>query len=90
MVDLDADRAGVDGAGLAGVFAVSFKFGRWAGTEKAERVEVAFEISPLAVSVENAFAFGIGAVIGFSDWRRRGAAIGCLESSVAIDFNLLG
>ena len=77
VVDLDADGAGVDGAGLAGVLAFVFEFGRVARAEEAEGIEVALEVSPLAVGVENAFAFGIGSVIGFSDGDA-GAAIGCL------------
>ena len=31
--------------------------------EKAERVQVAFEVSPLAVGVENVFAFWVGTVV---------------------------
>ena len=62
MIDLDADGAGVDGAGFAGVFAFVFEFGRGAGTEEAEGIEVAFEVSPLAVGGEDALALGIGAV----------------------------
>jgi hypothetical protein len=64
VIDLDADGAGVNGTGLAGVLAFFFKFGRIAGTEKAKGVEVAFEVSPLAVGAENAFALGVGAVVG--------------------------
>ncbi len=76
MIDLDADGAGVDGAGFAGVFAFVLEFGRFAGTEKAEGVEVALEVSPLAVGVEDALALGVGAV-GFGDGGA-GAAIGSL------------
>ena len=72
MIDFDADRAGVNGAGLAGVFAVLFEFGSGAGTEEAERVEVAFEVSELAIGGEDAFAFGVGTVVGrLSSGRRR-------------------
>ncbi len=63
MVDFNADGAGVDGARFAGVLAFTFEFGRRAWAEKAERVQVAFEVSPLAVSVENAFAFRVGTII---------------------------
>jgi hypothetical protein len=35
------------------------QFGRVARTEKTEGIEIAFEVSPLAVSVENALAFGV-------------------------------
>ncbi len=69
VVDLDADGAGVDGAGFAGVFAVVLEFRRFAGTEEAEGVEVALEVSPLAVGGEDAFALGIGAV-GFCEAAR--------------------
>ncbi len=62
VIDLDADRAGIDGAGFAGVFAFAFEFGRFAGTEEAEGIEVALEVSPLAVGVEDALALGVGAV----------------------------
>ena len=77
MVDLDTDGAGVDGAGFAGVLAFVLEFGRFAGAEEAEGIKVALEVSPLAVGIENALAFGIGAVVGFSDGGA-GAAIGCL------------
>ena len=63
VVDFNADGAGVDGAGFAGVLALAFEFGRAAGAEKAERVQVAFEVSPLAVGVENVFAFWVGTVV---------------------------
>ena len=76
VVDFDADSGGVDGAGFAGVFAVVFEFGRFAGAEEAEGVEVALEISPLAVGAENAFTFRVGAV-GFCDGGG-GAAVGGL------------
>ena len=58
VVNLDTDGAGVDGAGFAGVLTVNLQFGRDARSEKAERVEVAFEISPLTKGVEYSFAFG--------------------------------
>ena len=76
VIDFNADGAGVDGAGFAGVVALAFEFGGLARTEEAEGVEIAFEISELAVGVENAFALGIGGV-GFEDGRA-GAAIGSL------------
>ena len=76
VIDLDADGAGVDGAGFAGVFAFVLEFGRFAGTEKAEGIEVALEVSPLAVGGEDAFALGVGAV-GFGDGGA-GAAVGSL------------
>ena len=63
MIDFDTDGAGVDGAGFAGVFAFAFEFGRLARTEEAEGIEITLEISALAVSVENALAFGIGALV---------------------------
>ena len=74
VIDLDPDGAGIDSAGFAGVLAFRFQFGRVAGMEKAERVEIALEVSPLAVDVKNALALGIGAV-GFSDGGA-GAAVG--------------
>ena len=64
MIDFDADGAGINGAGFAGVFTVVFEFGRFAGSEKAEGIEIAFEISPLAVGVEDALALRVGAVVG--------------------------
>ena len=77
MVDFDADGARVDGAGFAGILAIVLEFGRVAGTEKAEGIEIAFKVSPLAIGVEDALAFEIGAVVGFDDGGA-GAAIGSL------------
>ena len=37
---------------------------RFARAEKTERIEVAFEVSPLAVGAEDAFALRVGAVVG--------------------------
>src|SRR5579863_6921271 len=74
MVDLDADSAGVNGAGFAGVFALALQFGSFAGTEEAERIEIALEVSPLAVGVEDALALWVRAV----DDCRSGAAVGSL------------
>jgi hypothetical protein len=62
VVDLDADGAGVDGAGFVGVFAVAFEFWRGARAEETQGVKVAFEVSPLAVGSENTFAFRIRAI----------------------------
>ena len=42
----------------------SLQFGSYARAEKAERIEIAFEVSPLAEGVEDAFALGIRAVVG--------------------------
>ena len=64
MVDFDSDGAGVDIAGLMGVLPVLFELGSGAGTEESERVEVAFEVSELAIGGEDAFALGIGTVVG--------------------------
>ena len=75
VIDFNTDGAGVDGAGFAGVLAFALQFRSFAGAEKAERVEVALEISPLAVSVEDAFALEVGAVFDHGDC---GAAIGGL------------
>ena len=75
MIYFDTDGAGVDGAGFAGVFAFVLKFGGIARTEKTEGIEIAFEVSPLAVGAENALAFGVGGGGGF-DYGGAGAAIG--------------
>ena len=64
VVDLDADRGGVDGAGFAGVFAFDLQFGSDARAEEAERIEIALKVSPLAEGVENRFALGVRAVLG--------------------------
>ena len=77
VIDFDADSAGVDSAGLAGVLAFALQFGRFAGAEETEGVEVTLEISPLAVGVEDAFALGVGGVGGFCYGGAR-AAIGSL------------
>src|SRR5579863_5132688 len=53
VVDFDADGAGVDGAGFAGVLAVVLEFGRVAGTEKAEGIEIALQVAPLSIGVED-------------------------------------
>ena len=67
MVDFDSDGRGVDGAGFAGVLAFDLQFGGGARAEEAERVEVAFEVSPLAEGVEDAFALGVSAVAVLDD-----------------------
>src|SRR5580704_4086798 len=59
VVNFYSDGGGVDGAGFAGVFAFELQFGSYARTEEAEGVEVAFEVSPLAESVEDTFALGV-------------------------------
>src|SRR5579872_210418 len=59
VVDLNADGARVDVAGLVGVFAVSFEFGSRTGPEESKGIEVAFEIPELTVGREDAFAVGI-------------------------------
>jgi hypothetical protein len=66
VIDLDADGAGVNGTGLAGVLSFFFKLGRFAGAEEAEGIEVAFKVSPLAVGVEDAFTLWVGAIAGGS------------------------
>ena len=62
VIDFDADSARIDGAGFTGVFAFPLQFGRLSGAEKAERIEVAFEVSQLAVGIEYALTFEVGAV----------------------------
>ncbi len=64
MVDFDADGRGVDGAGFAGVLAFELQFRSGARAQKAEGIEVAFKISPLAKGAEDAFAFRVGAIAG--------------------------
>jgi len=63
VVDFDADGRGVDGAGFAGVLTFDLQLGSDARAEKAERVEVAFEVSPLTEGVEDAFAVGVGPLL---------------------------
>jgi hypothetical protein len=53
------------------------QFRGFAGAEKTERVEVAFQVSPLAVGVEDALALWVGGIRGF-DYGGSGAAIGSL------------
>ena len=67
VIDFDADGAGINCAGLAGVFAFALQFGSFTGSEKTERIEIAFEISKLTVGVEDTFPFEVGAVAGFDD-----------------------
>ena len=62
MIDFDADGAGINGAGFAGVFAFALQFGCIAGAEESEGIEVAFEVSPLTIGVEDAFPLWVGAV----------------------------
>ncbi len=59
VIDLDADGRGVDGAGFAGIFTVDLQFGSDARTEKAERIEIALKVSPLAEGAEDALALGV-------------------------------
>ena len=77
VVDFDADGAGVNGAGFASVFAFCSSSGVGARAEEAEGVEVALEISILAVGAEDAVALGVGAV-GVSTTAVNGAAVGSL------------
>ena len=83
MIDLDADGTGVNATSFARVFAVVFEFGRGARTKEAERIEIAFEVSPLAVGGENSFAFGIGAVVA-GRGHRGGAGNLCLRHMSAL------
>jgi hypothetical protein len=62
VIDLDADGRGIDGASLAGIFAVALKFGMRARAEKAEGIEVGFEVSPLAVGGEDVLPIKVGAI----------------------------
>ena len=59
MIDFDADGGGVDGAGFARVFAVNLQFRSGTRRQKAEGIEIALEVSPLAVSVEYTFTLWI-------------------------------
>ena len=59
MIDLDADGAGVDGAGLAGALPFPFEFRGEARAQESEGVEVAFEVSVLAVGGKDAVALGV-------------------------------
>ena len=56
VIDFDADCAGINGAGLAGIFTLSSQFGSRPRRQEAERVEISLEISLLAVGGEYAFA----------------------------------
>ena len=67
VIDFNTDCAGIDGAGLASVLAIALQFWGFARTKKTDRVEVALEVSKLAVGVEHALALGIGGAGGFGD-----------------------
>ena len=58
--ELDADRAAIGIARLAGEFAVDLEVGLRLRTEEAEGVEVSLEVSPVPEKVENALAFRAG------------------------------
>src|SRR5215469_6197820 len=75
MIDLNSDRAGVNGAGLSGVLAVALKFGSGSWPQKSKGIEIALEISPLAVGCEHTFALRIGSV-GRSTVKHRAGGLG--------------
>ena len=60
VIDFHSDRAGVNGASFAGIFPFPLQLRGETGTQKAQGVEVAFEISELAVGGENTLTIGVG------------------------------
>ncbi len=70
--ELDADGAGVDAAGFAGELAFDLQFRLRLRLEETERIEIGFEVSPVAEGVEHAFALEAGRLheAGQNSWRR--------------------
>jgi hypothetical protein len=66
VIDFDADGAGVDASRFSRVLALDLQFGRHAGAEKTEGIEIALQISPLAVGIENGFAFSPAGIVRLS------------------------
>src|SRR5271154_3115864 len=62
VVDFDPNGAGVDGAGFTSVVVVDLQFRSGARTQKTEGIEIAFEVSPVAKGIKDAFALGVDAV----------------------------
>jgi len=60
--ELDANGAAVDAPCFVRELIVDSEIDVRGGTKKTERIEVGFEISPVAECVEHAFAFSIGRV----------------------------
>ena len=58
--ELGADGSAINPAGLVGKFAFQPKVGMGDGRQKAERVEIGFQISPEAERVKNAFTVAVG------------------------------
>ena len=62
MHELHSDRAAIDASRVLGKLAVDRQIGMRHGAEKAERIEIGFQISPAAECVEHALAFPVGFV----------------------------
>ena len=60
--ELCADGSAIYAAGFLRELAVDLQIGLRSGCRKSQRIEVGFEISPLAESVKNAFALAVGCV----------------------------
>src|ERR1700686_5362343 len=73
VIDFDADGARLNSAGFAAVLPLVLQFRRVAGAEKTERVEVAFEVSTMAVGVKDAITFWVGTIRSFDDGGARTA-----------------
>jgi hypothetical protein len=62
MHELRPDRAAINASRLLRELAVDGQIGMRRRTEKAERIEVGFQISPTAIRVEHAVAFPVRCV----------------------------
>jgi hypothetical protein len=60
MHEFGADGSTVDTASLLGESAISPQFGMRDVGQKAERVEISFQVSPMTERVENALAVAVG------------------------------
>ena len=82
VVDFDADGAGVDGAGLAGVLAFPFEFGGEARAQESQGIEIAFKVPVLAVVGEDAVAL--------RGWRTGGAITAAEPPLEFLAFGVIG
>src|SRR6516225_7143244 len=62
MIDLNTDGAGINAASFSGILAIALEFERRTRAQKAERVEIAFKVSPLSIGSEYALPLGVCSV----------------------------
>ncbi len=63
VVDFYADGARVNRPSLASILIFNLQIGMRPRSQEAERIQVTFEVSPLAEGAEDAFALWVGAVV---------------------------